>query len=253
MATLRRARQEAALLVALADLGGVWDVVAGDGGADRLRRCGGRRRRALPARARRAPPAQIELADPTSPTAGSGWIILGMGKFGAGELNYSSDIDLIVLFDREVATLAEDSEPARLFVRLTKRLVAHPPGAHRRRLRLPHRPPPAPRSRRDQHRHLDRGGAAILREPRPELGARRADQGAAGRRRHRGGRGLPRASSPPTSGANISTTPRSPTSTRSSARSTTIAATARSPSPATTSSSAAAASARSSSSSRPSS
>jgi hypothetical protein len=30
MATLRRGRQEVALLVALADLGGVWDVVDGD-------------------------------------------------------------------------------------------------------------------------------------------------------------------------------------------------------------------------------
>ncbi len=29
-----------------------------------------------------------------------------MGKFGAGELNYSSDIDLIVLFDHEVAPVA---------------------------------------------------------------------------------------------------------------------------------------------------
>ena len=30
---------------------------------------------------------------------GSGLIVLAMGKMGAGELNYSSDIDLIVLFD----------------------------------------------------------------------------------------------------------------------------------------------------------
>jgi len=31
---------------------------------------------------------------------GSGIIILGMGKLGAGELNYSSDIDLIILFEK---------------------------------------------------------------------------------------------------------------------------------------------------------
>ena len=30
-----------------------------------------------------------------------GLIVLGMGKLGAEELNYSSDIDLIVLFDPE--------------------------------------------------------------------------------------------------------------------------------------------------------
>ncbi len=34
-----------------------------------------------------------------------------MGKFGAGELNYSSDIDLIVLFDEEVAPVSEGVEP----------------------------------------------------------------------------------------------------------------------------------------------
>ncbi len=46
-----------------------------------------------------------------------------MGKFGAGELNYSSDIDLIVLFDRDVAQLADPDEAASFFVRLTKALV----------------------------------------------------------------------------------------------------------------------------------
>ena len=34
-----------------------------------------------------------------------------MGKFGAGELNYSSDIDLIVLFDEERARVSEEIEP----------------------------------------------------------------------------------------------------------------------------------------------
>src|SRR5665213_2344252 len=47
-----------------------------------------------------------------------------MGKFGAGELNYSSDIDLIVLFDRERVQVAAGREPALVFVKLTKRLVA---------------------------------------------------------------------------------------------------------------------------------
>jgi hypothetical protein len=91
-------------------------------------------------------------------------------------------------------------------------------GAHRRRLRLPHRPAPAPRSRLDPVA-MSTSGAAVLREPRPELGARRHDQGAPGRRRHRRGRGLPRRAAPYV-WRKYSTTPRSPTSTRSSARST---------------------------------
>ncbi|MCX8501776.1 MAG: hypothetical protein ORO03_08815, partial [Alphaproteobacteria bacterium] len=37
--------------------------------------------------------------DWTTEAATSGLIILGMGKLGARELNYSSDIDLIILFD----------------------------------------------------------------------------------------------------------------------------------------------------------
>ncbi len=46
-----------------------------------------------------------------------------MGKQGAGELNYSSDIDLIVLYDAERNFLMPDVEPGQFFVRLTKRLV----------------------------------------------------------------------------------------------------------------------------------
>ena len=221
---LRQARQEVALLVALADLGGVWDVAtvtaaltgfadAAVGAAVRFILAGGacgRRRSRWPTR--------------TSPKSGRGWIILGMGKFGAGELNYSSDIDLIVLFDPEIAPLAESAEPSVLFVRLTKRLVQHPQRAHRRRLRLPHRPAAAPRSRLDQRRHVDRSRAPILREHRAELGAGGDDQGAPGRRRHARPARPFSPSSRRTSGGNISTTPPSPTSTRSSARSTTSAA-----------------------------
>src|SRR5688500_20251510 len=46
-----------------------------------------------------------------------------MGKMGAFELNYSSDIDLIVLYDEETPALAEGAEPGALFVRLTRNLV----------------------------------------------------------------------------------------------------------------------------------
>ncbi|MCZ7658944.1 MAG: bifunctional [glutamine synthetase] adenylyltransferase/[glutamine synthetase]-adenylyl-L-tyrosine phosphorylase [Xanthobacteraceae bacterium] len=44
-------------------------------------------------------------------------------RWGAFELNYSSDIDLIVLFDAEAAPLAPDVEPAALYIRLTRALV----------------------------------------------------------------------------------------------------------------------------------
>ena len=46
-----------------------------------------------------------------------------MGKMGAGELNFSSDIDLIVFFDPDAPTLARDIEPQPFFVRTTQALA----------------------------------------------------------------------------------------------------------------------------------
>ncbi|HEY6255487.1 MAG TPA: bifunctional [glutamine synthetase] adenylyltransferase/[glutamine synthetase]-adenylyl-L-tyrosine phosphorylase, partial [Xanthobacteraceae bacterium] len=46
-----------------------------------------------------------------------------MGKMGADELNYSSDIDLIVFYDGARAPLASGTEPAPLYAALTRRLV----------------------------------------------------------------------------------------------------------------------------------
>ena len=59
--------------------------------------------------------------------------------------------------------------------------------AHRARLRVPHRPAPAPRPRLHAARHLHRRRAQLLRIRRAELGARRPHQGAPRRRRHRRG------------------------------------------------------------------
>ena len=41
----------------------------------------------------------------------AGLFVLAMGKMGAGELNYSSDIDLVVFFDPETAPLKADLPP----------------------------------------------------------------------------------------------------------------------------------------------
>jgi [glutamine synthetase] adenylyltransferase / [glutamine synthetase]-adenylyl-L-tyrosine phosphorylase len=53
----------------------------------------------------------------------SGYIVLAMGKYGAFELNYSSDIDLIVLFEHARAQLKDGLEAASFFVRMTRDLV----------------------------------------------------------------------------------------------------------------------------------
>ena len=46
-----------------------------------------------------------------------------MGKMGAHELNYSSDIDLIVLFDPAAPALVEKEDAASFYIRLTRGMV----------------------------------------------------------------------------------------------------------------------------------
>ncbi len=121
MMRLRKVKQEAALAIGLADLGGVWGTMEVTGALTRLGDA------TLSAACRfclrdAADRGKIELVDPADPENGSGWILLAMGKYGAFELNYSSDIDLIVFFDRSTARLAEPDEAVDLFVKLTRRM-----------------------------------------------------------------------------------------------------------------------------------
>ena len=66
-----------------------------------------------------------------------------MGKLGALELNYSSDIDLIVLFDPDRLRYRGREGPMAFAVRLT-RALAHILEHRTRWLRVPHRSAPAP-------------------------------------------------------------------------------------------------------------
>ena len=122
MPALRRFKTEVALLVALADLAGAWPVMrvtdALSTAADET--INGAVRFLM----RRAAGAGDMLpADPARPDVSSGYIVLGMGKYGARELNYSSDVDLIVFFDRDRMSLREGLEPSAFFVRMTRDLV----------------------------------------------------------------------------------------------------------------------------------
>ncbi|MCW5695258.1 MAG: bifunctional [glutamine synthetase] adenylyltransferase/[glutamine synthetase]-adenylyl-L-tyrosine phosphorylase [Bauldia sp.] len=122
MAALRQGRAELALLVALADLGGAWDVEAVMAALTAFADA------AVGAAASFALTAEhtdgkVRLPDPANPQAGSGWIILAMGKHGAGELNYSSDVDLIVLYDPRILPRGEEVEPGKLFARMTRKVV----------------------------------------------------------------------------------------------------------------------------------
>jgi len=122
MATLRGLKAKAALLIALADIGGVWPVEqvtraltafadAAIGAAVRVLLRGA------------VAQGRLKVRHSARPEAGCGYVVLAMGKMGAHELNYSSDIDLIVLFDQDASALAPGVEPGQLYVRLTRGLV----------------------------------------------------------------------------------------------------------------------------------
>ena len=53
---------------------------------------------------------ELRLPDPEDPTRGGGFTVLGMGKLGARELNYSSDVDLVLLYDPAAPIYTERSE-----------------------------------------------------------------------------------------------------------------------------------------------
>jgi glutamate-ammonia-ligase adenylyltransferase len=122
MTVLRNFKNEIALLTALADLGGVWELADVTGtltdAADAAVQLAVRFlfRQAV-ARGDWIAPSQ------DNPEAGSGYIVLGMGKYGARELNYSSDIDLIVFYEAARLSLRDGLEPQPFFVRLTRELV----------------------------------------------------------------------------------------------------------------------------------
>ncbi len=100
MVRLREAKRQGALLVALADLGGAWTLEQITAALSRLAEAAVRLALRLLLR-REAARGEIQLADPADPERDCGIVVLGMGKLGALELNYSSDVDLIVFYDHE--------------------------------------------------------------------------------------------------------------------------------------------------------
>ncbi|KPF65491.1 bifunctional glutamine-synthetase adenylyltransferase/deadenyltransferase, partial [Bosea sp. AAP35] len=122
MRLLRRFRRTMALLIALADIGGVWSVetvtAALTATADMAVKLASEHvlRQA-------ADLGRIRLPNPAAPGEGSGLVVLALGKHGAAELNYSSDIDIVVFFDPEVAEVAGVAEPTSFYVKLTQSIA----------------------------------------------------------------------------------------------------------------------------------
>lgn len=119
---LRRAKRRVALFAALADLGGAWPLEAVTGAltalSDRAVDLG---LQALVAEEIRR--GKVPGATPDDAATAAGMVVLAMGKTGAAELNYSSDIDLICLFD-ETRYPGQEHEARAAFIRVTRKLTA---------------------------------------------------------------------------------------------------------------------------------
>ncbi|HXL99735.1 MAG TPA: bifunctional [glutamine synthetase] adenylyltransferase/[glutamine synthetase]-adenylyl-L-tyrosine phosphorylase [Rhizomicrobium sp.] len=98
MATLREAKRQAALTIAFADIAGFWDLADVTLSLSRFADAcvSGALRFVLRASAAQA---EREMPDAAKLEAETGLAILAMGKYGAFELNYSSDIDLVIFYD----------------------------------------------------------------------------------------------------------------------------------------------------------
>ena len=118
---LRGAKRRASLTVALADLASAWPL---DRVAQALTRLADavlastldHLLREAAARGTLAPPKQDELV-------ASGLTVFGVGGLGAGELTYSSELDLLVLFDPERVRHQGRGEPAEALHRLVRDLA----------------------------------------------------------------------------------------------------------------------------------
>jgi glutamate-ammonia-ligase adenylyltransferase len=109
--TLRRQRQGVALVTAIADLAGVWDLTRvtrilsdfADSALDTA---------IAAAFAERVPDAPVQ-----------GFAVIGLGKHGGRELNYSSDIDPIFLYDPQALPHREREDVADSAVRIGRRVI----------------------------------------------------------------------------------------------------------------------------------
>jgi glutamate-ammonia-ligase adenylyltransferase len=127
MRALRAAKRRAAVAIAIADIADIWPLEHVTESLSALAEA------ALDVAAAHA--LGLGCAAPGQPIERArlsalrdGLVILGMGKLGARELNYSSDIDLVVLYDEDrigddVRAAFGRGTPAQFYIRLVRNLV----------------------------------------------------------------------------------------------------------------------------------
>jgi glutamate-ammonia-ligase adenylyltransferase len=118
---LRMAKRRVALLAGLADLAGVWTLEQVTGALTRLSDV------AVCVALGSAVAEQVRrgrLPEPRGGGSPAPVVALAMGKTGAGELNYSSDIDLIFLFDDDAYAPDAVPEVRAALIRAVRRVTA---------------------------------------------------------------------------------------------------------------------------------
>jgi [glutamine synthetase] adenylyltransferase / [glutamine synthetase]-adenylyl-L-tyrosine phosphorylase len=110
-ARLRKIRQGVALITAIADLSGMWDLTHVTATLSDF----------ADLALETAIAAAIEERVPGAPA--QGFTVIGLGKHGGRELNYSSDIDPIFLFDPKTIPCRDGEDPSESAVRIGKRII----------------------------------------------------------------------------------------------------------------------------------
>ncbi|HEY3815063.1 MAG TPA: bifunctional [glutamine synthetase] adenylyltransferase/[glutamine synthetase]-adenylyl-L-tyrosine phosphorylase [Caulobacteraceae bacterium] len=119
---LRLLKSDAHLLTALADLGGVWDLQAVTGALTRF--ADATVAAALETVARIERGKGRLLAEPGAEGPIAGLFGFAMGKWGASELNYSSDIDLSLFYEPEALQISDKVEPQAFIDRCAQQLAS---------------------------------------------------------------------------------------------------------------------------------
>lgn len=119
---LRALKADAHLTIALADLGGVWELTTV---TDAITQFADQAVKSALAMAVRAEVAKGRLLAAESETAGPipGLFCIAMGKHGAFELNYSSDIDISIFYDPDQMLIPEGGDAQSSALAVTRTLA----------------------------------------------------------------------------------------------------------------------------------
>ena len=119
---LRRLKADVHLLTALADVGGVWDLDQVTGALTRFADAALRAAAAVAVRVETAR-GRLRATGLGPDGAMPGLFYIAMGKCGAFELNYSSDIDISIFYEPSALPLADGVEPQAFALRHTHLIV----------------------------------------------------------------------------------------------------------------------------------